>query len=175
MYGIQPPNNDSDWDPDLCDRMYDEILNPCANMCIRPVEGRSGPKSNLGIRSYDCILVDMDTDQTSTINDKLVSSELACYHSVDCHQLPVNRNHDANTEIVDSDDDSDTAENWDNDNYQSFQKPDAAPESQNSADGEIRDFDYNFTEEEIMEVYRSLVSHVHSNKPQWLISFFRAA
>lgn len=141
--------------------MYIEILDQCENLQIRPLKDRSGPKSELCIWSYDCILVDMDNDdQTNTLNDMLVSSGLADYDLVDRHHLTVNRFPDINTKILDSDDDSDTPENWDNENYQRPQQLDAANESRNSVEDGVKIFDYNFTNDEVMEVLRSLVSYV---------------
>lgn len=171
LVSIRPTKNEADWDRDLCDRMYDEILIPCTNMAIQPIEGRNGPKSDLGIRSYDCILVDMDdNDQTITLNDRLVSSGLADYDLVDRHYLTVNRYPIANPKILESDDDSGTPENWDI--YQKTEKCDAASETNSSDNDGIQIFDYNFTEDEAMEALRSLVNHAQENISQWLINCF---
>lgn len=168
LVGIRPTNSDVDWDLDLCDRMYVEIMQPCTNMAMQPVKGRIGPKNDIGMPSYDCVLVDKDDDdQTSTINDSLVSSGLADYDSVDRHHLTLSRS----ASVLDLDDDSDTPENWDSDNYQRVQKCDATPNSNNSDEDGVKMFDYNFTDNEIMEAMRSLVSHVLSDHPQRLIIF----
>lgn len=173
LIGVRPTNNNTDWDPDLCTRIYDEIIDPCKNMAIRPVKGRSGPKSDLGISSYNCILVDMDDDdQTSTLNNKLISNGLACFELADYYHLKLNRYPLANTNILDSDD-SDTLENWDNENYQRPQNGEITPESRNSDEDGVRLFDYNFTDDEINDVMLSLVSHVCFNNAQRIIRFFR--
>lgn len=156
LVGIRPTNNDTDWNLDLCDRMYDEILD-VKYMSIRPVQGLSGPKSDLDIYTYDCVLFDED-DQSITLNDRLVKSGLADYNVTDCHHLT-----DVHSKILDSDD-SDTPENWDNDNYQRPQRSDDASESRLSDEDGVRTFEYNFTDNEVHEVFRSLVSH-HISTP----------
>lgn len=160
MIGIRPTSNAAHWDLELCDRMYYEILQPCTNMAILPIQYCNGPRSDLDIRSYDCILVDEDdADQKSTLNDSLVSSGLADYESLDRHHLTVNREPAVNTRMLNSDDDSDQPECWDNERYENPQ----FSKTQNSDENGVINFDYNFTDGEIMHVMRSLVSYAQSN------------
>lgn len=144
----------------MCDRMYDEILKPCKNMTVHPVKCRNGPQSELDIRCYDCILVDMDDadHENSTLNDRLVLSGLADYESLDRFYLTEYRKPAANTRLLNSDDNSDQPEG--NDQYLKPEKNDAVSEIHNLDEGDvITYFDYNFTDSEVMEVMQSLVSY----------------
>lgn len=159
LIGIQPTNNNSHWDLASCNRIYNEIIKPCTNMAIHSVRCRNEPQSDLDSRTYECILVDMDDADHSTLNDRLVSCGLADYEPLDRKHLTLNIKPAVNTRILKSDVNSDKPESWDNEHHQNTPKCDAVSETHSFEEDGVRNFEHNFTDAEILDVMRSLVSY----------------